>query len=322
MTQLGCVEVLLPSRFTGGDVTVAYPIIPSYPEKLTQWSEHSELSTTALGARCGYVKTVAPIQAGYRASLSYRILSSLRPERQPIFDPKKAVSRLCETLSPHDYPPDVVAINLSHKYEPSSSFRGSLLTGPDDVLLSCMRRIADALGLKLLVANIVHERNEYNYIHGRDDWEDDESNDDGGGEGDEEYEDEDEADLEATRTLSNRKQRFKSNAEIFSFIERHQDDNEADFSEDHYFYRGIEIKQMVDLDGMPVTIKDFDLQSSDIIHDAGYGQGYPEYDHGYSDDHFWENEDRGEPDIKEFDEYAVSTPIDQWYYIPSNAYTE
>ncbi len=81
MTQLGCVEVLLPSRFTGGDVTVAYPIIPSYPEKLTQWSEHSELSTTALGARCGYVKTVAPIQAGYRASLSYRILSSLRPER-------------------------------------------------------------------------------------------------------------------------------------------------------------------------------------------------------------------------------------------------
>ncbi|PBK73571.1 hypothetical protein ARMSODRAFT_1081745 [Armillaria solidipes] len=277
MTQLGCVEVLLPSRFSGGDATVAYPIIPSYPEKLTQWSEHSELSATVLGARCGYVKTVAPIQAGYRASLSYRIFSSLRPERQPIFDPKKAVSRLWETLSPHNYPPDVVAINLSHKYEPSSSFSGSSLTGPDDVLLSCMRPVADALGLKLLVANIVHKRSEYSFIQGRDDWEDDESDDDSGGEGDEEYEDEDEADLETTQTLSNRKQRFKSNAEIFSFIERHQHDNEVDFSDYYYFYRGIEIKQMVDLDGMPVTIKDFELQSSDIIHDAGYGQGYPEY---------------------------------------------
>lgn len=73
---------------------------------------------------------------------------------------------------------------------------------------------------------------------------------------------------------------------------------------------------------MPVTIKDFDLQSSDIIHDAGYGQGYPEYDHGYRADHFWENEDRGEPDIKEFDKYAVSTLIDQWYYTPSDAYTD
>ncbi|KAK0455536.1 uncharacterized protein EV420DRAFT_1554158 [Desarmillaria tabescens] len=308
ITQLGSIEISLPSQFTGGDVTVAYPTMPSYPEKLTKWSEQSEQSTTVLGVRCGYVKAVAPIQTGYRVSLSYRIIAPQRSEVQPIFDPKRAVARLRDTLSPQNDPPGVVSINLSHKYQPSSSFNGSSLIGPDEVLLSCIRPVADVLGLKLLVANIVHERSEYNYIQGRYDSEDDESDDDDGeGEGDEE--DEDEVDWEATRTrnrwdMSYQKPRFSSEAEIFSFIERHKDDNEADFTEDAYFYRGIEIKQMVDLDGMPVTIKNLDLQTSDIIHDAGYGQGYPEYDHGYRDDHFWENEDRGEPDVKEFDSYA------------------
>ncbi|KAK0476747.1 hypothetical protein IW261DRAFT_1489878 [Armillaria novae-zelandiae] len=288
MVQLGCIEILLPSQFTGGDVTVAYPTMPSYPEKLTQWSEHSELSTAVLGTRCGYVKTVAPLQAGYRASL------------QPVFDPVKAVARLRETLAPQTYPPGVIAINLCHKYDPSDSFCGSSLTGPDDVLLSCIRAVADAFKLKLLVANIVHQRREYSYILGRDTWEDDESDDAGNGQGDEEYEDEVQVDLEATRTRRALKPRFNSDAELFSFIERHQSDNETDFTEDSSFYRGIEIQQLVDLDGMPVTI-DLKMEASDIIHDAGYGQGYSEYDNGYSHDHFWEDENRGEPDIKVFE---------------------
>ncbi|KAK0195078.1 hypothetical protein F5146DRAFT_1172862 [Armillaria mellea] len=306
MMQLGCIEVLLPSRFTGGDVTVAYPAIPSYPEKLTQWSEHSELSTTVLGARCGYVKTVAPIQSGYRASLSYRILSSPRPERQPIFDPVKAVAMLRQTLAPQTYPPGIVAFNLHHGYEPSDSFCGSLLTYPDDVLLSCMRAVADALKLKLFVANIVHKRSEYHCIPGRDDREDDE--------GDEEYEDEVEVDLEATRTRSKWIPRFNSDAELFSFIERHQNDNDVDFTKDAYFHRGIEIKQLVNLDGMPVTIDLLFVQfeASNIIHDAGYGQGYSEYDNGYSDDRFWEDENRGEPDIKNEDDMLIGHVKQEW----------
>ncbi|KAK0225575.1 hypothetical protein IW262DRAFT_1456677 [Armillaria fumosa] len=302
MVQLGCFEVLLPSQFTGGDVTVAYPTMPSYPEKLTQWSEHSELSTAVLGTRCGYVKTVTPLQAGYRASLCYRILSP-RPERQPVFDPVKAVARLREILTPQTYPPGIVAINLCHKYDPSDSFCGSSLTGPDDVLSSCIRAVADASKLKLLVANIVHKRSEYNSIRGRDAWEDDESDGVGNGQGDEEYEDEVEVDLEATRTQSIRKPRFNSDAELFSFIERHQTDDEVDLTEDFYFNRGIEIKQLVDLDGMPVTI-DLQIEASDIIHDVGYGQGHSEYDNGYSHDHFWEDEDRGEPDIKVYEGYV------------------
>ncbi|KAK0505101.1 hypothetical protein EDD18DRAFT_1343925 [Armillaria luteobubalina] len=301
MVQLGCFEVLLPSRFTGGYVNVAYPTMPSYPEKLTQWSEHSELSTAVLGARCGYVKTVAPLQTGYRASLSYRILSSQRPERKPVFDPVKAVARLREILAPQTYPPGIIAINLCHKYDPSDSFCGSSLTGPDDVLLSCIRAVADAFKLKLLVANIVHKRSEYYSIRGREAWEDDKSDDIGNGQVDEEYEDEVEVELEAIRTRSIRKPRFNSDAELFSFIERHETDEEVDWTEDSYFNRGIEITQLVDLDGMPVTI-DLQIEASDIIHDAGYGQGYSEYDNGYRFDHFWEGEDRGEPDIKHEDE--------------------
>ncbi|KAK0213160.1 hypothetical protein DFS33DRAFT_101012 [Desarmillaria ectypa] len=86
--QLSSIEIILPSQFTGGDVTVTYPAIP-YPGKLTKWSEQGELSTTVLGARCGYVKTAAQIQTGHRVSLSYRILASPRPAPQLIFDPKR-----------------------------------------------------------------------------------------------------------------------------------------------------------------------------------------------------------------------------------------
>lgn len=127
----------------------------------------------------------------------------------------------------------------------------------------------------------MHERSEYNFIQGCDDWENDESDDDGADEDDEEDKDEDEADREATgirsrRDISYQKPRFNSVAELFSFIERHQNDNETDFGDDAYFYRGIEIKQMIDVEGMPATIEDFEFQASDIIHGAGYGQGYPE----------------------------------------------
>ncbi|KAK0455541.1 uncharacterized protein EV420DRAFT_576475 [Desarmillaria tabescens] len=274
----GTIEILLPSSFIGGDVTIAYPAIPY---ERTTTTEESCFSTFVLGFRAGAVETIAPLQSGYRLSLTYYLVHSGNDSQlQTSFDLAAAKEKLRSILSTWKTDassPNVIPIKLVHKYTAGSSFSSMSLRHPDDVLLLCLQSITADLHLPMFIVHVEHYRVSFLSIDG------------------------DHSDIKDEEdTLRETRGYYRSYDELMRFLELYGDEDEYRVGNvkpnGGYRYGGMVIKQIVDMEGMPVTVHNLDFPAQSIIHDA-YDVRY----NSFYDDPEMDRTVRGKPDFEDLD---------------------
>ncbi|KAJ7460906.1 hypothetical protein B0H11DRAFT_156672 [Mycena galericulata] len=232
-STIGELSVILPSQFTGGKMEFHH----DGQTKQVDVAEQSAVLTSIVAAYTGVEQTLSAVTSGHRLALIYDIVAepgSRTPTLADLESPKQRLRELLSAWSRQDvsgHAPQFLATLLKNRYVHSSPPSESGLVGDDKLLLSALRRVAEELGFSLHLANIEVTTKtayppDYSLIQGY--------NQSGvwseGGSFDTTQDD--------------------SFASTFT--------NEEDSNE-------LVIKEMMDLDGMPVKVEGLDVQSGDLI---------------------------------------------------------
>lgn len=151
------VVIILPSRYTGGQVHVSHgnkPLVFDY-------ASSSLLSTAVLAWYTDVTHEVKPVESGYRLALSYNLIQGNAAISRPVVpNMASAVSRVRDILQKwskglYESSSNIVAYLLQHQYSHFSLARGSIcLKGEDAHLVAHLRDVASELGFKLCLASL------------------------------------------------------------------------------------------------------------------------------------------------------------------------
>lgn len=171
--MLGTLVVVLPSRFTGGEL-----VIEHHGEQQTVRGSAQQLTLIAFYADCHH--EVRPVRSGYRLALTYNLIAvgtteSALPESVEAL--RSRIRRFFETPAPAHgsdnelSPPDRLIYLLDHQYTPRA-LAWNRLKNADAARAAALRKVAGQLDCEIFLALAdVHEtwscEDEYDFEHSR-----------------------------------------------------------------------------------------------------------------------------------------------------------
>ncbi|KAJ7598881.1 hypothetical protein C8J56DRAFT_1157949 [Mycena floridula] len=230
--MFGSVTIVLPSAFKGCGIELTH----DGQSKNLNFSHQANLHTSIVASYLGVLQTLAPVQSGYRLSLSYRLTQPLSQSLPQLPDMNGAIHRLRHVLASwrqnsDDHQP-ALGYLLQNTYA-ASTFSAKILHGTDKHVLTHLLPLARELKFNLHLVHVVLSSSgsidrdpddRYSYRrYGRCGWDEDEDDDF------------DEAD--------------------YSLEDANETTNE------------LSVRQIFDLNGMPKQIPDLDLDIDDILTD-------------------------------------------------------
>ncbi|KAF4607220.1 hypothetical protein EYR38_001280 [Pleurotus pulmonarius] len=151
------VIIILPSRYTGGQVHVSH----GNKAQVFDYASSSLLSTAVLAWYTDVTHEVKPVESGYRLALSYNLIQGNTVVSRPVVPTMAtAVARVRGILRMwskglYDSNSDIIAYLLQHQYSHFSLTRGSAcLKGEDAHLVAHLRDVASDLGFKVCLASL------------------------------------------------------------------------------------------------------------------------------------------------------------------------
>jgi hypothetical protein len=154
------IVVILPSRYTGGQVHVSH----SDQQKVFDFSSQSLTATSILAWYTDVMHEVKPITSGFRLALSYNLVHTSPGVPPPMLpdtsDVIQAVRRVFDKWRKGLFETDstIIAYILDHKYSPSGLTAGaSALKGQDAFKLALLKDIAHECGYLVCLGNLVYE---------------------------------------------------------------------------------------------------------------------------------------------------------------------
>jgi hypothetical protein len=171
--MLGTLVVVLPSRFTGGEL-----VIEHHGEQQTVRGSAQQLTLIAFYADCHH--EVRPVRSGYRAALTYNLIAEGTTESrvpESVGALRSRVSRFFETPAPAHAgdrapsPPDRLIYLLDHQYTPHA-LAWDRLKSSDGARAAALREVARQLDYEIFLALAdVHEtwscQEEYDFERSR-----------------------------------------------------------------------------------------------------------------------------------------------------------
>ncbi|KAF9024579.1 hypothetical protein BDZ89DRAFT_1068973 [Hymenopellis radicata] len=302
MPIIGSLEVLLPCKFTGGQLTISRPSFkPGFVRRVNCDENSSNILVIASSSHAGMRHSFDAIRSGFRVSLVYALKSGTIGNVRDL-DFFFATDIIRDTLSEwkkERYQPNVIPIQLRHKYAPSSHFHSGSFGDPDDILFSCLNTVARELGLKLFVAHIEHVQGSTwslqldEHIHTE--WCPLNRND----------EDDSASEIEQPCTCHDTQEH------ILAFLDQFDGDNPADeFDEEHGPRVTInEVFEVGGIDGAvlssgsAMSLPGVKFEAPDIIRDAQFGMNEDDMLEAWTRASN-EQYGRGPPDKREFEELA------------------
>ncbi|KAJ7494522.1 hypothetical protein B0H11DRAFT_2277249 [Mycena galericulata] len=232
-STIGELSVILPSQFTGGKMEFHH----DGQTKQVDVAEQSAVLTSIVAAYTGVKQTLSAVTSGHRLALIYDIVAEPGSRPPTLADLESPKERLRELLSAwlrqdvSGHAPQFLATLLKNRYVHSSPPSESGLVGDDKLLLSALRRVAEELGFSLHLANIeVTTKTAY----------------------------------PPDNSLIQGYNQSGVWSEGGSFDTMHDESFASTFTNEEDS-NDLVIKEMVDLDGMPVKVEGLDVQSGDLI---------------------------------------------------------
>lgn len=160
----GTVQIILPSEFSGGELEISHDC---WSTKQWNMAPRSSESTFIVATHNDVTHTLGPVTSGYRLSLVYKLIARSTPGTSlcpPVLPDSFGVRQtlLCDILKSWKLDlsptaPQVLGCMLHHQYHTVSDFNAGSLRGPDELLLSHLRPLARELGFYVYLARITRE---------------------------------------------------------------------------------------------------------------------------------------------------------------------